>query len=164
MNGKGMWILVIVALFVGAYGGYAYEKAKFVKLMAAQRDDMQRQIDDAKLTSDNDATIQQNLVMMATDDKVGTYATDAKGMALYTYDKDTAGQSTCTGECAVKWPPYIVVGEAPTVLPEHLGTIKRADGTMQYTWDGKPLYYYITDKSAKDVYGDGVGGVWHVAK
>lgn len=158
-----MWLLVIVALGVGAYGGYFYEKTKFVKLMTTQFNDMQKQITDAKMAA-NTMMVKSDVVMMATDKKLGSYATDAKGMALYTYDKDTKDVSNCTGACAEKWPPYVVSGSVPSQLPEHLGTIKRADGTMQYTWDGKPLYYYVTDKDSKDIYGDGVGGVWHVAK
>jgi|SRR6185369_3131263 len=160
---KLTWILVIIALAVGAYGGYAYEKAKFVKLMLAQQVDMQRQIDNAKMANSNAAT-QQSIVMMASNDKLGAYATDPKGMALYTFDKDSAGKSNCTGDCAVKWPPYVVTGEVPATLPEHVGTISRADGSMQYTWNGMPLYYYVMDKTAADVTGDGVGGVWHLAK
>ncbi|HUM18196.1 MAG TPA: hypothetical protein VL086_21070, partial [Candidatus Nitrosotalea sp.] len=35
----------------------------------------------------------------------GEVLTDAQGMTLYTYDKDTAGKSNCTGECAEYWPP-----------------------------------------------------------
>lgn len=158
-----MWLLVVVALAVGAYGGYAYEKAKFVKLMDAQRVDMQRQIDDAKRVS-SDSMINSSVVMMTSDDKLGTYATDTNGMTLYTYDKDSKNVSNCTGDCAEKWPPYLVAGDVSADLPEHLGALQRADGTWQYTWDGKPLYYYVTDKVKGDVTGDGVGGVWHVAK
>ena len=156
-----MWVLVVVALLVGAYGGYAYEKAKFVKLMEGQRMDMQRQIDDLKKMSV--VTTQNDLVMMASDASLGTYATDPKGMTLYTYDKDGPSVSKCTGDCAVNWPPYVAEG-APVAMPEHMGTTQRADGSTQYTWDSKPLYYYKNDKAAGDVSGDGVGGVWHVAK
>lgn len=33
----------------------------------------------------------------------------AKGMTLYTFDKDTAnsGKSVCNGKCAVAWPPFM---------------------------------------------------------
>ena len=31
--------------------------------------------------------------------------TDAKGMTLYIYDKDTTGVSNCYDKCAVNWPP-----------------------------------------------------------
>ena len=42
--------------------------------------------------------------------------------------------------------------------------ITRNDGGKQSTYKGWPLYNYIMDKSAGDVYGEGVGGVWFVAK
>lgn len=162
---KMTFILVILALAVGAYGGYAYEKAKFVKLTALQHEDMQKQIDAAKMGSNNNAMMmQQSVVMMAKNDKLGSYATAENGMALYTYDKDTKGQSNCVDTCAQNWPPYVVSGTTPATLPDHVGTIKRADGSTQYTWDDMPLYFYIKDKDKEDVYGDGVGGVWHVAK
>ena len=162
MNAKVMWVLVVLGLLVGAYAGYAYEKSKFVKLMAVQRADMQKEIDNAKMAAEV-ATKQPDVVMMAKDAK-GSHLTAANGMALYTYDKDTKGQSNCSGVCEQKWPPYAVSGAAPTALPEHVGIIKRADGSMQYTWNDMPLYFYASDKDAKDVYGDAVGGVWHIIK
>jgi predicted lipoprotein with Yx(FWY)xxD motif len=38
--------------------------------------------------------------------------TDANGMTLYTFDKDTNGdgKSVCNDDCAVKWPPLLVRG------------------------------------------------------
>jgi len=48
--GKSMWIVIILALLVGAYCGYYYEKQKFVKLMATQQVNMQQQIDSLKKT------------------------------------------------------------------------------------------------------------------
>ena len=37
----------------------------------------------------------------------GTILTDAHGMTLYTFDKDTDGASTCYDACAKKWPPLV---------------------------------------------------------
>jgi predicted lipoprotein with Yx(FWY)xxD motif len=42
--------------------------------------------------------------------------------------------------------------------------IKREDGSMQWAYDGKPLYLYKDDKKAGDMMGDGKNGVWHVVK
>lgn len=42
--------------------------------------------------------------------------------------------------------------------------VKRADGTMQWAYDGKPLYFFANDKSKGDMMGDGVDGVWHIIK
>ena len=34
----------------------------------------------------------------------GPALTDAKGMSLYTFDKDSDGKSACNGPCAANWP------------------------------------------------------------
>ncbi|MDB5627258.1 MAG: Secreted repeat protein, partial [Tardiphaga sp.] len=35
----------------------------------------------------------------------GKTLVDAKGMTLYTFDKDVGGKSMCNGPCAGNWPP-----------------------------------------------------------
>jgi len=87
---------------------------------------------------------------------------DAKGMALYTYDKDAAGVSNCTGQCAQNWPP--LMAEAGAKAEGEWSLVKRDDGTLQWAYDGKPLYTFINDKQPGEVTGDGKMGVWHVAK
>jgi predicted lipoprotein with Yx(FWY)xxD motif len=42
--------------------------------------------------------------------------------------------------------------------------VDRTDGTKQWTYDGKPLYFYAEDKAKGDMTGDGMGGKWHVVK
>lgn len=37
----------------------------------------------------------------------GKTLVNAKGMTLYTFDKDAAGKSVCNGPCAVNWPPLM---------------------------------------------------------
>ncbi len=93
---------------------------------------------------------------------LGEVFTDADGMTLYTYDKDTPGKSKCAGLCAVFWPPVIATGTAKST--GGFTTITRDDGTKQWAYNGKPLYGYINDPKAGDTNGDGVDGVWHVAK
>lgn len=88
--------------------------------------------------------------------------TDASGMTLYTFDRDSAGKSNCDGDCAVRWPPFKAEAGA---APEGGWTIvERSDGTMMWAHDGKPLYTYDGDKKAGDATGDGVGGVWRLAR
>lgn len=104
----------------------------------------------------------------ATDPKLGTMLVATNGMTLYYYTKDTANVSNCTGQCAVNWPPYTVNAANASNLAGGLnvtgkiGTITRADGTTQLTYNGKPLYFYIKDKKPGDVTGQNVGGVWFV--
>ncbi len=37
----------------------------------------------------------------------GKVLTDAKGMTLYTLDKDAGGKSACNGPCVTNWPPVL---------------------------------------------------------
>ena len=87
------------------------------------------------------------------------------GHVLYTYDPDTATASSCTTGCATAWPPLVGTPQPAAGLDAAgFGTITRADGSKQITYDHHPLYYYAKDEDSEDVYGDGVGGVWHLAK
>lgn len=111
------------------------------------------------------------IVKTSTTGQYDTILTDSAGKALYTFDRDTTEVSACTGNCAVTWPPLVLEAGAPTSIPAPAGvtgaftTSARPDGTgTQVVWKGKPLYRYVADASPGEVKGDGVGGVWHVAK
>ena len=88
--------------------------------------------------------------------------TDGAGKTLYTFDKDAAGRSNCSGGCAVAWPPFFAGDAAKDNAPFTLVT--RDDGRRQWARDGKPLYLYAGDANPGDAHGDGSGGVWHVVK
>ena len=90
--------------------------------------------------------------------KSGGMLVDAHGMTVYTYDKDSAGKSACSGPCADNW-PAVKAGDAPLAAP--YGSITREDGTRQLTYKGKPLYTFVKDKKAGDKAGDKVKDVWH---
>jgi predicted lipoprotein with Yx(FWY)xxD motif len=102
-------------------------------------------------------------VMLAKNDKLGSFLVDDKGMALYLFTKDTPNTSNCYGKCETAWPPLTTDGApvAGTGLDASLlGTTKRTDGSTQVTYKGWPLYYYEKDTKAGDVTGQDVGGVW----
>ncbi len=84
------------------------------------------------------------------------------------FKKDTPGQSTCTDKCAENWPPVLVGSEekpsAATGITGKLGTTKRADGTMQVTYNDMPLYYFAKDAVPGDATGQAVGDSWYVVK
>jgi len=85
---------------------------------------------------------------------------DHKGMTLYTFDKDTGGKSVCTGQCAENWPP--LKAQADDKAEGDWTIVKRDDGTMQWAYKGKPLYYFMKDKAPGDKTGDKMKDVWHV--
>ena len=88
----------------------------------------------------------------------------AKGMTLYTFDKDaTPGKSVCNGQCAVNWPPALA-GDGARAAGDWT-IITRDDGLRQWAYKGKPLYAWIKDTKPGDKTGDGfLNGAWHVAK
>ncbi|MDP4032528.1 MAG: hypothetical protein Q8P60_06720 [Pseudorhodobacter sp.] len=92
----------------------------------------------------------------------GGVATDANGMTLYTFDKDSAGSSTCYDTCAANWPPFLAVAGA--TMGEGWTQVQRTDGTMQWAFGGKPAYLFVGDAQKGDMSGDGKSGVWHVIK
>jgi predicted lipoprotein with Yx(FWY)xxD motif len=90
---------------------------------------------------------------------------DGAGRTLYRFTLDRGKSIKCTGTCARVWPPVIVPrGTKPVagkgVAPARLGTVARADGRLQLTYYGLPLYRYAQDKRAGDVTGQGLGGNW----
>jgi predicted lipoprotein with Yx(FWY)xxD motif len=96
------------------------------------------------------------------DTSAGKVYADAKGMTLYTFDKDAANASSCYDACAALWPPFIAAKKAQAAGDWTIVT--RKDGLHMWAYEGKPLYTYGKDKKPGDATGDGVGNVWHVAK
>jgi predicted lipoprotein with Yx(FWY)xxD motif len=94
----------------------------------------------------------------------GDYLVAANGYTLYLFANDEVGVSNCIDQCAENWPPLLALpGEnlvAGVGVPGELGTIERADGALQVTYNGMPLYLWVQDTAPGDTTGDGVGGVW----
>lgn len=86
---------------------------------------------------------------------------DAKGMTLYTFDKDTAGKSNCNDKCAAEWPPLAAAGASKASGDWTI--LDRKDGSKQWAYEGNPVYLWIKDKKPGDITGDGVDG-FHIAK
>lgn len=95
----------------------------------------------------------------------GTYLSNSAGRAIYLWVADTSTKSTCTGACAAAWPPVTTHGQpqaAGEARAKLLGTTKRADGSLQVTYAGHPLYFYAGD-SGKATDGQGLdtyGALW----
>lgn len=97
-------------------------------------------------------------VSLASVSGVGKVLVDSKGFALYSPKQDTSSMIRCTGSCTSIWVPLTVKGK-PTADPtvaDKIGTVRRPDGRTQVTFDGKPLYTFVADRSPKTVSGNGV--------
>jgi predicted lipoprotein with Yx(FWY)xxD motif len=94
---------------------------------------------------------------------------DSKGQTLYLFLADKGTVSSCnSSSCVQYWPPVLTNGAPQAgggVTASLLGTTTRADGSIQVTYAGHPLYRFVTDKMAGDVTGQGVnafGAPWYV--
>ena len=94
--------------------------------------------------------------------KFGYYLTTPNDQTLYIYAPDGFNKSNCTGSCLAIWPAYIDSGPT-TGLPVNIGTLKRPNSnSIQYSYKGRPLYTYISDKPGQ-INGNGITG-FSVAK
>jgi len=101
-------------------------------------------------------------VISTGDTDKGKALVDAKGMTLYVFDKDTPAVSNCYDKCEMNWP--IVKAGANDRPQGEFGIIVRANGDRQWAYRGQPLYTWVKDMKPGDTTGDGVMGVWHIAK
>jgi len=99
--------------------------------------------------------------------KLGPILVSSKGRTIYLFQKDRNGKSACSASCAQFWPPLIGHGKptaGPGVKASLLGTTKRANGSLQVTYNKHPLYTYSLDKQAGQTNGEGVsafGARWY---
>lgn len=102
--------------------------------------------------------------------RFGRILFDGRGFALYAFTRDRAGRSNCSGACATAWPPFIVKSKPAAQsggTARLLGTTRRADGKLQATYAGRPLYYYIGDRRPGQILCQNVsefGGLWLVVR
>lgn len=83
-------------------------------------------------------------------------------MTLYTFDKDSPGKSACNGPCATNWPP--LTAKADDKPTGDWTVITRDDGSKQWAYKNKPVYYWVKDTKPGDKTGDGVNNVWRTAR
>jgi len=100
---------------------------------------------------------------------LGPILVDRSGRTLYLFEADETGMSTCYGDCASVWPPLIASGGTPVagagINQALLTTTTRKDGSLEVVYDGHPLYYFVSDKQAGDITGQGLssfGAEWYV--
>jgi predicted lipoprotein with Yx(FWY)xxD motif len=99
---------------------------------------------------------------------LGSILVDSQGRTVYLFVKDTRPTSTCSGECAVEWPPVTAKGKPKVgsgVTAREVGTTSRSDGKTQITYNGHPLYLFEGDSAAGDTSGQGIsafGARWYV--
>ncbi len=91
---------------------------------------------------------------------------DPEGNSLYYFANDVDGTATCADGCLDAWPVFYMkdIKVASGLNAAGFANITRADGIKQTTYKGWPLYTFASDAAPADTKGDGVGGVWYIAK
>ncbi len=117
----------------------------------------------------DDARASATLTVRST--RYGRILVDGRGRALYAFTRDPqGGRSQCYGDCASAWPVYFAkagLTAGSGVKQSLIGTTRRRDGRRQVTYNGRPLYYYMGDKSPGQVLCQNVaefGGTWLVVR
>jgi predicted lipoprotein with Yx(FWY)xxD motif len=107
------------------------------------------------------------VVKTAKNAKLGkTILVGLNGHTLYSLSAEKNGRFICTNKaCLAFWHPLVVRKGMKPAGVRGLATIKRPDGRRQVTFRGGPLYFFVQDKKAGDVNGEGFKdvGVWHAA-
>ncbi len=115
----------------------------------------------SKLTRDGTLPALLPRLDMAIPKETDFFYADARGVALYTYDKDVEpGKPTCVDDCAKAWPAAI----APRGVKASgaWSLITRDGGAKQWAFKGKPLYTFVKDAKPGDATGNGAqNGLWH---
>jgi predicted lipoprotein with Yx(FWY)xxD motif len=115
---------------------------------------------------DNYSMVDTTNIKLSTETNLGKILVDANGKSLYFFSKDTKTTSNCNDGCLATWPVFytenIEVGDG--LESSDFSTITRADGSKQTTYKNWPLYSFANDANSGDTNGDGVGGVWFIAK
>lgn len=151
-----VWILIIIVIVILGYLGRHQINALFAGYSAPSQSSYTSPV------TSTTGSASGNIISTMSGSK-GNYLVGSNGMTLYVFDNDTKGVSTCTGSCAGIWPAY-TTSTAPATLPTGITTASATNGSTQFVYKGRPLYYYSGDQVVGDMNGDGIMGIWHIAK
>jgi predicted lipoprotein with Yx(FWY)xxD motif len=98
---------------------------------------------------------------------LGRILVNGRGHTLYLFGKDRSGKSACSGQCATFWSPLVANGKpqvAGGAKASLIGSVRRADGRRQVTYNHHPLYTFVKDKQKGQTKGEGLkvfGAKWY---
>jgi predicted lipoprotein with Yx(FWY)xxD motif len=146
---RGMFIIVALALLAAACSGTTYTTTTQTIDPGATTTPASTTTSTtsaaAASTTTADASNAGTTLVTATTG-LGTFLVDDAGNTLYLFVPDSQGDSTCYDACAGNWPPLTGdVSAGAGVDATLLGTTARTDGTVQVTYNGWPLYYFVAD-------------------
>ncbi len=162
--GRLAGIAVIVAVAVGALAFVLTQSSSAQTASKAAGSSSASNDGTSSLVSAQPSTQQMSPVETMTRGSFGSILVTDSGATLYRYTPDKPNTPTCTGSCAVAWPPDLLPAATTSVHPggpAGLGSVMLSDGRRQLTYNRMPLYTFADD-SGTSVNGQGIGGVWFV--
>jgi predicted lipoprotein with Yx(FWY)xxD motif len=96
---------------------------------------------------------------------LGTVLVTSSGKTLYLDTGDKPPKFACTGSCLKVWPPLKAVGTVKasgSAKASLLGTVKGPDGKT-VTYNGHPLYTFVSDTKGNPTSGEGQHGFYAVS-
>ena len=69
----------------------------------------------------------------------------------------------------MRWPPLYATADDQdfgdfSVIQRDNPATESVETVYQWAYKGEPLYFYFEDSAPGDLNGDGVNGVWHIAR
>jgi predicted lipoprotein with Yx(FWY)xxD motif len=103
---------------------------------------------------------------------LGAVLVNSSGRTLYMFKPDARRRVTCTKLCAATWPPLKISASGrlvagPGVRADLLGSDPDPSGGRVVTYNGWPLYTYVSDVQPGWDNGQGIdlnGGYWYVIR
>ncbi len=139
-----------------AYDGYPL----YTSILDQQPGDV---LGGSKITSANDGGVVRVPVAPPSDipaefavipSTTGRLLVDNREYSVYTWDGDEPGKSNCYDDCLDDWTP--VAAPALAADTDQWTVIRRASGTHQWAYRGKPLYTHKNDPGSRSVVGSDV--------
>ncbi|GGU36076.1 COG4315 family predicted lipoprotein [Lentzea flava] len=91
---------------------------------------------------------------------LGPILVDQSGRTLYAFTKDENSSSACDADCIAVWPALTAQSEVQAKEGADANLVSQIEESSQAVYGKWPLYYYVGDKVAGDLNGQGVDEEW----
>jgi predicted lipoprotein with Yx(FWY)xxD motif len=91
---------------------------------------------------------------------LGPILVDQSGRTLYAFTKDENASSACDADCIAVWPALTAQSAVEAKDGADTKLVSQIEESSQAVYGKWPLYYYVGDKVAGDLNGQGVDDEW----
>ena len=108
--------------------------------------------------SQHDAAVKAEVQIAQSD--LGPILVDQSGRTLYAFTKDENSASACDADCIAVWPALTSESTVEAKDGVDAKLVSKVEESSQAVYGKWPLYYYVGDKVAGDLNGQGVDDEW----